>query len=82
MNTASIRDLRNQFPRIRKLLESGGEVLLTERGKPLYRLSVYQPLAVGEPAAVDYWRRLSADQPMAISAEDAAALRDHNRGER
>ena len=35
--SATVRDLLNRFPRVRKLLESEGEVLLTERGKTRYR---------------------------------------------
>ena len=30
--SATVRDLRNRFPKVRKLVESEGEVLLTERG--------------------------------------------------
>jgi len=30
---ASVRDLRYNFPKVRKLLERDGEVLLSERGK-------------------------------------------------
>jgi len=36
--TASVRDLRNRFPRVRKIVETEGEVLLTESGKTKYRL--------------------------------------------
>jgi antitoxin (DNA-binding transcriptional repressor) of toxin-antitoxin stability system len=37
-STASVRDLRNHFPKVRKILEEKGEVLLTESGKAKYRL--------------------------------------------
>ena len=42
-----IRDLRNRFPKVRRLVESHGEVILTEKGKPRYRLTLYTP--VGPP---------------------------------
>jgi antitoxin (DNA-binding transcriptional repressor) of toxin-antitoxin stability system len=38
-----IRDLRNHFPKVRHLLEAEGEVLLTEKGRPRYRLTLYSP---------------------------------------
>ena len=80
--TATIRDLRNQFPKIRKLVETSGEVLLTERGTPRYRLTLYSADAVQEPATVDYWSRLNSYQPDELSTDQAAALHDENRGDR
>ena len=44
-NTVSVRDLRNQFPKVRKLVETQGEVVLTEKGRPRYRLTAYTPAA-------------------------------------
>jgi antitoxin (DNA-binding transcriptional repressor) of toxin-antitoxin stability system len=82
MATATLRDLRNQFPKIRKLLESNGEVLLTEKGKPKYRLSLYTPVRAERPPAVDYWARLVAYQPQTLTAAEAQALHDENRGDR
>jgi antitoxin (DNA-binding transcriptional repressor) of toxin-antitoxin stability system len=80
--TASIRDLRDHFPRIRKLVETTGEVLLTEKGKPHYRLTLYAPAGVSEPAPVDYWARLNAYQPKALTKAQSQALHDENRGDR
>jgi antitoxin (DNA-binding transcriptional repressor) of toxin-antitoxin stability system len=80
--TATIRDLRNHFPKVRKLVESEGEVLLTERGKPLYRLSLHTPEQPEAPPPVDYWARLQAYQPVAITAAQASALHEENRGDR
>ena len=39
--TASIRDLRNNFPRVKKLVEEEGEVVVTDQGTPKYRLTRY-----------------------------------------
>ena len=82
MATSTVRDLRNHFPKVRKLVETAGEVLLTEKGKPRYRLTLYTPAVVSEPAPVDYWARLNAYQPSAVTKAQARALHDENRGER
>ena len=33
--SVTVRDLRNQFPKVRKLVETQGEVVLTRRGGPV-----------------------------------------------
>lgn len=81
-STASIRDLRNHFPKVRKILETEGEVLLTESGTARYRLTPYLPPRVKTPAPIDYWARLTSRQPNPISAEAARDLYDENRGDR
>jgi len=80
-HTASIRELRNSFPRIREILEREGEVVLTSDGKPLYKLvrNVESPLATG---SFDYWGRLVASQPKAMSRAQAEELHGQNRGDR
>lgn len=80
--TTSIRDLRNCFPKVRKLLETEGEVLLTERGKPRYRLTLYNPPRPHKPVPIDYWARLIAHQPRELTADEARELHEENRGER
>ena len=80
--TTTIRDLRNHFPKVRKLVESEGEVLLTERGKPRYRLSLYTPERAEAPPVVDFWARLTAYQPEPITEAEARALHEENRGDR
>lgn len=81
--TATVRDLRNRFPQIKKLVEQEGEVVVTEQGTPKYRLTPYsqagrKPLAPPK----DYLQRLRRYQPRPISAAAAKALHDANRGER
>lgn len=80
--SASIRDLRNRFPKVRKLVESHGEVILTEKGKPRYRLTHYTPENTTSPPPVDYWARLNSYQPRAMTKAQSRALHDENRGER
>ncbi|HUQ76001.1 MAG TPA: hypothetical protein VM183_14855 [Burkholderiales bacterium] len=80
---ASLRDLRNRFPKVRKLVETEGEVVLTERGKARYRLTLYAaPPAAKEPPSKDYMARLKRHQPRALSRAAAKALDEENRGER
>ncbi len=78
----SIRDLRNHFPKVRHLLETEGEVLLTEKGQPRYRLTLYSPAHEAPAPPVDYWARLNAYQPKALTKAQSRALDDENRGDR
>jgi antitoxin (DNA-binding transcriptional repressor) of toxin-antitoxin stability system len=78
----TVRDLRNHFPKVRKLVESEGEVLLTERGEPRYRLTLYTPSRVASPPPVDYWARLTAYQPETMTQDEARLLDEENRGDR
>lgn len=80
--TATIRDLRNCFPKVRKLLEREGEVVLTESGEARYRLIPYVPPRKRTPAPVDYWARLTELQPKPMSADRARELHEENRGDR
>jgi len=81
-STASVRDLRNRFPEVRKLLETEGEVVLTESGKAKYRLVPYAPSPKVAAASVDYWARLTSYQPTVMTAAQAQSLHDENRGDR
>jgi antitoxin (DNA-binding transcriptional repressor) of toxin-antitoxin stability system len=78
-----VRDLRNQFPKVRKLVEMQGEVVLTEKGRPRYRLIAYTPAARNKALAPkDYIERMSRFQPRALDAAQVEALHDDNRGDR
>ena len=81
--TATIRDLRNNFPKIKRLVDEEGEVLVTDRGTPKYRLARYAAThRRTSPAAKDYMARLARYQPRPLSAAAAKALHDETRGER
>jgi hypothetical protein len=80
--TASVRDLRNQFSKVRKILETEGEVLLTESGTARYRLTPYLAPLAKTPTPVDYWATLTSRQPKPISSKVAKALYKENRGDR
>ena len=81
--TATVRDLRNRFPHIKKLLEQEGEVVVTEQGTPKYRLTRYS-VARRKPSlsGKDYLARMRRHQPRSISAAAAKAVHDANRGRR
>ena len=81
--TATIRDLRNHFPRVRKLLEAEGEVVVTDQGTPRFRLTLFTPADEKKIAPPkNYLARLRRHQPRPISAAAAATLHEANRGER
>ena len=81
--TASVRELRNQFPRVKKLVEQEGAVLITDQGTPRYRLTLYRPPRRKRASRVkDYLARLRRHQPRPITAEVAKTLHELNRGER
>lgn len=81
--TATVRELRNHFPKVRKLVETEGEVVVTEQGTPKYRLTRFTPTTGRKaPAPKDYLGRLRRHQPRPSSAAAAKALDEANRGTR
>lgn len=81
--TATIRDLRNHFPRVRKLVDQEGEVVVTDQGTPAYRLTRYRPAPRSpKPGPKDYLARLRRFQPKPHPAAAARSLHDTNRGDR
>lgn len=79
---ATLRELRNEFPEIRKRLEADGEVVVTERGKPRYRLTLYEQPRPADSAPFDFWSRLRKYQPRPMTRAQSRKLHDENRGER
>lgn len=83
MATATIRELRNNFPRVRKLVDEQGEVVVTEKGTPRFRLTLYvPPRRTQPPPSKDYIARLRKHQPRTMTAAEAKALDEANRGSR
>ncbi len=81
--TATIRDLRNHFPKVKKLVEEQGEVVVTEQGAAKYRLTLHTPaVRKGAPDRKDYMARLRRYQPRPLSRAEATALDEVNRGSR
>jgi antitoxin (DNA-binding transcriptional repressor) of toxin-antitoxin stability system len=83
MATATVRDLRNRFPEVRRLVERDGEVIVTDQGTPRYRLTRYAAAQQNAKAPLkDYMARMRRRQPRPLSARASKALHDANRGER
>jgi hypothetical protein len=81
--TATIRELRGSFPKVKQLVETEGAVVVSDRGQPKYILSLYTPPASAKSApAKDYMSRLARYQPDPMSEAEASALHDENRGDR
>jgi antitoxin (DNA-binding transcriptional repressor) of toxin-antitoxin stability system len=81
--TATVRDLRNSFPKVRRLIEQEGEVVVTEQGTPRYRLIRYTaPSDARAAEPKDYMARLRKHQPRPLSRAASKTLHDTNRGNR
>jgi hypothetical protein len=78
---ATVRDLRNHFPKIKKLVETQGEVIVT--GEPKYKLTLFTPEKRRKTRRPkDYMARMKRYQRRPISASSAKSLADENRGNR
>ena len=82
MKTATIRDLRTKFPEVRKLLEREGEIVVTDRGRPVVVLRNYDARATGKIPPVAYYARLRRRMPKALSKAGRRALDEADRAER
>ena len=83
MATTTIRDLRNHFPKVKEMVETEGEVIVTDNGQPKYKLTLYTPPPSRKPkGSKDYMARLRRHQARPIPAVAAKSLNDENRGER
>lgn len=82
MKTATIRDLRTRFPKVRRLLAQEGELVVTDRGRPIIVLRPYDEGRVRRSGAVDYYARLRRRMPKPLTAAQRAALDESDRAER
>jgi antitoxin (DNA-binding transcriptional repressor) of toxin-antitoxin stability system len=82
MVTATVRDLRTRFPRLKALIAREGELLVTDRGRPAYVLRPYSPPPIKNTKTVDYFSRLRLRQPKPLSRARSRALDEADRGER
>lgn len=80
--TASIRDLRDQFAKVRKLVEIHGAVVVTDRGKPRYKLMLYRPGRKRGAVVKDYMARITRYQPHPFGEHETNVLHVNNRGDR
>lgn len=82
MKTATIRDLRTQFPKVRRMLEQEGQLVVTDRGRPVILLQPYHERAARRGTQLDYYARLRRRMPKPLTAVARQALDEANRGER
>ena len=82
VKTATIRDLRTRFPKIRRMLEQEGRLIVTDRGRPVILLQPYNERPKRAGASIDYYARLRRSMPRALSSSRRRALDEHDRGER
>jgi antitoxin (DNA-binding transcriptional repressor) of toxin-antitoxin stability system len=83
MSTATIRELRTSFPKIRARIEREGEVIITDRGKAAFVLRAFTEKPKKTKPPIDYYARLLSYSGgrMATQAE-MDALDEANRGDR
>jgi antitoxin (DNA-binding transcriptional repressor) of toxin-antitoxin stability system len=82
MKTATIRELRTSFPKVRELLEREGEIVVTDRGRPVITLRMYDEGRKARPTTVDYYARLRRRMPKPLSAKARRKLDEADRAER
>jgi len=78
MKTASVRELRNEFPRIEAWVHEGESVSISKRGRIIATLvpALVAPLASGEPAKPDIMARLRATWGERVfTLKEVAAMR-------
>ncbi|RYD35589.1 MAG: hypothetical protein EOP86_08075 [Verrucomicrobiaceae bacterium] len=75
MKTATVRDLRNHYSSLLRWIAAGEEVVITQKGQAVARLS---PMGPSEPASVNWSdspevrRKRSLESQ--LTAEESAAL--------
>ena len=83
MKTATVRDLRNRFPRVAAWIEQGEPVEITKGGKVFARLVPAKPEKPRRFKMPDIMARLRANfGDKVYSAEDLARGLAESRGER
>jgi len=80
--TASIREIRTDFRSVKRKVESHGEVVITDNGVPRFILKSLPAPTPRHSVQPDYYARLLADQPKAMTREQARKLHEENRGDR
>lgn len=70
---ASVRDLRNNFAKLRQHLSGGEEITVTHRGRPIARL--LPPAAAHKPSK-EAWERFFSRKPLGqrISKKETEAF--------
>lgn len=81
--TATVRELRLNFRAIKRRIEEHGKVLITDNGVPSYIITpIEQEEAPRARPIPNYYARLLKRQSKPLTAEQARALIEENRGDR
>jgi antitoxin (DNA-binding transcriptional repressor) of toxin-antitoxin stability system len=81
--TATIRELRTNFKAVKRKIEQHGKVTITDNGVPSYTITAAPPVQMQKrPPLPNYYARLLKRRPKPLTAEQARALHEENRGER
>lgn len=80
--TATIRELRTNFKLVKRKIEQHGKVLITDNGVPSYEITAATPKeSDARPPVPDFYALLVKHQPKPLTAEQARALHEENRGD-
>ncbi len=82
MKSATIRDLRNAFPRVACWIEEGECVEITRFGKPFAHLAPIPPPAARRVKMPDFLARIRQHFPNEKPGQGLAAVVDYDRGDR
>jgi prevent-host-death family protein len=83
MATTTVRELRNHFHKVKEIVEAEGEVIVTYKGRPTYKLTLYRPVpGVKAGQSKDYMARLRRHQLRPMRTAAAKSLNDENRSGR
>jgi antitoxin (DNA-binding transcriptional repressor) of toxin-antitoxin stability system len=82
VKTASIRDLRNSFPRVAEWIEEGECVEITRSGKPFARLEPINSSAKASVKMPDFLARMKKHFPSEQPEQGLSSVVDYDRGDR
>ena len=82
MKTASVRDLRNSFPRVAGWIEEGECVEITRSGKPFARLEPINSSSRAPLEMPDFLARIRQHFPNEMPGTGLSNWVDYDRGDR
>ena len=82
MKTATIRDLRNSFPRVARWIEEGECVEITRSGRPFARLAPLPRPVAARPRKPDFLSRLRRLFPEETTTGPEDSVVTYYRGDR
>lgn len=82
MKSATIRDLRNSFPRVARWIEEGECVEITRSGKPFAHLAPIAPPAARRIPMPDFLARIRENFPHEKPGKPLSSVADYDRGDR